>query len=308
MDIGKMVIPAAGIGTRFLPYTKSIPKEMLPILNKPAIQYIIEEGIESDVRNFLIVTNRSKDSIADHFDADHDLEAILKEREQSQLLAGTKRLARLASYAYIRQPEPLGLGHALLLIQNYIGKEYFNVALPDDLIDSTEPAIKQLIRISRQEKGSVLAVQEIPSSELGKNTVISIKKNISQQLFQINGLVRQPQPKDAPSLLAVVGRFVLSHKIFPALEYLNAHSDENELSLHEAITHMAFSGERVFAYKIPENRYHLDTPASWLSANIGYGLKNPQFAPQIKAMLAQLNEDPMMPFTENRAAALHPPA
>lgn len=289
IDVNKIIIPAGGLGTRFLPYTKSIPKEMLPILNKPLIQYVIEESIASEVNNFFIVTSKSKKMLADYIDTAPGLEAILKERNQEDLLRSTDRLARLGSYAYIRQAEPLGVGHALLLIKNYLSKEHFCVALPDDLFFAQEPALQQLIRIARQEKGCVLAVKEVPNHLISEHTIVSIKKNISPQLVQVNTLVHRPQPKDAPSNLAVIGRYVLSHKIFPAIDYLNDHRDEHELSLHEAISHMAQTGERVFAYQVKGDCHHIDTPLSLLRATIAFGLQNPLFSSSMRTLLDEFS-------------------
>ncbi|MBN2267349.1 MAG: UTP--glucose-1-phosphate uridylyltransferase [Candidatus Babeliaceae bacterium] len=298
MDIHKIVIPAAGLGSRFLPYSKSVPKEMLPIFHKPLIQYAIEESIASNLYNFFIITNKSKKLLADYLDTAPDLEAILKERSQEQLLVSTDRLARLGSYAYIRQQEPQGLGHALLLMQSYISKEHFCVALPDDLIVSPDPLLQQLIRIARQEKACVLAVQEVPNSLLGENTVINIKKSISRELFQVGSLSHQPTPKDAPSNLAVVGRYVLSPKIFPALEYLNTHLEGHELPLHAAISQMAQDSERVFAYKFTGTCFHIDTPLNWLRALVALGLQNPQYAQHISEIINETRATPTAWFNK----------
>lgn len=301
MEISKIVLTAGGLGTRFLPYTKAIPKEMLPILTKPVIQYVIEEALNSELSHFFIVTNRNKHIIADHIDAAHDLNAVLAERSQEDLLACTRRLARLGTYAFIRQSEPLGMGHAIMLAQQCIGKEYFAVAAPDDLIDSPDPLLKQLIRVARQEKGSIIAVQEVPNSCLATSQVISIKKTITPSLFQVSGIVDRPLPKNTPSNLAVVGRFVLSHKIFSALEYVSNYNDDHEISLSQAISHMIHDNERVFAYKISNTRYDLSTPLGWLKAVIGFGLKNPQFAPHIKTILEESNSSQSILYNPARA-------
>lgn len=289
-----VVIPAAGLGTRFLPFTKSVPKEMLPILNKPAIQYVIEECVAATVQNFYIITNRSKKTIADYVDMSTDLEHVLQERSQEHLLSSLSRLTRNATFAFIRQCEPLGPAHALSLIRNFVGKDHFCVALPDELIEAPEPALKQLICVARQEKASIIAVQEIPASEVSDHTMLRVKKTLGHNLYQIGGLVHRPHPKDAPSNLAVVGRFVLSPKIFQSIDYLNSHSDEYELSLHSALNLLAQGGnERVFAYKIEGTRHHLTTPISWLRAVLSYGLKHPQHAAQMQKLLAEFSANPV---------------
>jgi len=284
MDIKKAIIPAAGLGTRFLPYTKSIPKEMLPLLNKPAIQYIIEEGLSSDISQFYMITSRDKQAIANHFDSSPDLEAMLKERNQDKLLSSVEKIIRAAHFTYIRQSEPLGLGHAVMMARHSIGKEYFGIFLPDDIITGPSPALSQLIKIARQEKASVIAVQEVPNECVSSYGIISVKKQITPNLFQVGHLVEKPQQKDAPSNLAVIGRYVLSHKIFAALDEVGAYAT-CELQLTDGITHMMKNNEKVFAYKVQGTRYDIGTPIGWVKAIIGLSLQNPQFSPHIKAYL-----------------------
>lgn len=218
MDIIKTVIPAAGLGTRFLPFTKAVPKEMLPLLNKPAIQYNVEEALNSDIKNILMIVSKNKQAIANHFDSDLELEMILKERGELDLLTTLKKINRDAFFSYIRQTEPLGLGHAIWLARHSISKEYFGVQLPDEIIISKTPALAQLIKIARQEKATVVGVQEVPLEMTSSYGIVAVKKQITPNLFQVSHLVEKPEQKDAPSNLALIGRYVLSHKIFPALE------------------------------------------------------------------------------------------
>jgi UTP--glucose-1-phosphate uridylyltransferase len=178
MDITKVVIPAAGLGTRFLPMTKSVPKELLPILNKPALQYIVEEGIKSGIENYCMITSRGKDAIADHFDTYPLFDMMLKEFNKESLMSEINAILRKAQFSYIRQAEPLGLGHAISLARSYIGKEYFGVCLPDDIIFSKKPGLGQLIALAHQEKASIIAVQEVPMNSISAYGVISIKKQI----------------------------------------------------------------------------------------------------------------------------------
>jgi len=281
MDIIKTIIPAAGFGTRFLPITKAIPKEMLPILNKPAIHHIVEEGLLSDIRNFLIITSRHKEAIANYFDACPELELFLKEHHKLESLSGLSKIIKQADFTYIRQSEPRGLGHAVWMARNVVGKEYVGIMLPDDLIVSKIPALGQLIRIARQEKASVIAVQEIPTEQVSSYGVISIKKQLTPSLFQVQDLIEKPQQKNAPSNLAVVGRYVLSHKIFASLETIEP-SAGGELQLTDAISHMLKNNEKVFAYKLQGTRYDIGTPAGWLKATLEIGAQDPAYASVFK--------------------------
>ncbi len=289
MDITKAIIPAAGLGTRFLPFTKAVPKEMLPLLNKPAIQYIIEEGVSAEILNFFFITGKGKQAIANHFDSFFEFKSILKERNKLNLVASIEKLTRSTNFAYIRQSEPLGLGHAIWLAQHFIKeKEYFGIFLPDDIIISKEPALLQLMRIARQERASVIAIQEVPSKCVSSYGIIGIKKQITPSLFQVSHLVEKPQQKDAPSNLAVIGRYILSHKIFKALDEVSTYA-VNELQLTDGISQMIQNNEKVFAYKIQGIRYDIGTPIGLVKAIIGLALQNPDYAPHIKSFLADID-------------------
>ena len=288
MNIIKAVIPAAGLGTRFLPFTKAVPKEMVPLLNKPAIQYSIEEGLKADLKHFCIITGRAKHAIGDHFDTNPHLDSILYERNKTALLSGINKISRTAQFTYVRQSEPLGLGHAVLTARHCIGKEYFGIFLPDDIIVSKTPGIEQLIRIARQEKASVIAVQEVPASCVSSYGVIAIKKQITPKLFQVGHLVEKPEQKDAPSNLAVIGRYVLSHKIFNSLDEIEPYA-LGELQLTDAISHMLKNNEKVFAYKVEGTRYDIGTPLGHIKATIGMGLQDPAYAPHIQKFIADIN-------------------
>ena len=297
MEIVKAIIPAAGLGTSFLPYTKAMPKEMMPLLNKPAMQYIAEEGVLSGITNFLIVTSKNKQAITDHFDAAGALEALLKERNKSELLASIEKLVRLAQFSYIRQSEPLGLGHAIWTARHSINKEYFTVALPDDIIVSKQPALAQLIRIARQEKASVIAVQEVPAEKVSSYGIVSVKKQITPSLFQLSSVVEKPNPKDAPSNLAIVGRYVLSHKIFNSLDWIGTYGASRELELTDAIAHMMQHNERVFAYKVQGTRYDIGNPLGWIKAVIGTALQDQEHGPAIRKFLTELQVNEPLLYT-----------
>lgn len=300
MNIIKAVIPAAGLGTRFLPYTKSLPKEMLPLLNKPAIQHIVEECLKSGVNNFIMITNKSKYALEEHFDYNLELELILKEKDQEKLLSGIKKIIKASRFTYVRQYEPLGLGHAVLMAKHSIGeKEYFGVLLPDDIIIHEQPGLDQLIKIAKQEKASVIAVQEVPAECVSAYGVISIKKQLTPKLFQVSSLVEKPSQKDAPSNLAIVGRYVLSSKIFNSLEEISTYA-QGELQLTDAINHMAQNGEKVFAYKVQGTRYDIGTPVGWIKAIIGTALQNPSYSGQIREFLSELDTPQSFMFNNSK--------
>ncbi|HEX2977915.1 MAG TPA: UTP--glucose-1-phosphate uridylyltransferase [Candidatus Babeliales bacterium] len=299
MDVLKAVIPAAGLGTRFLPFTKAVPKELLPILNKPAIQYIVEEGIASEISQFFMITSKGKSAIEDHFDANSDLEILLKERNQLELVASLDKIARAAQFCYIRQPEPLGLGHAIWMARHVIGKEHFGIFLPDDIIISKVPAMLQLLKVARQEKASVIAVQEVPIEQISSYGVIGIKKQLTPNLFQVSHLVEKPDQKDSPSNLAVVGRYILSNKVFAALDHIEA-DKRGEVQLTDAITEMMRThSEKVYAFKIQGIRHDVGNPIGWIKAIIGCALQDPQCAPHITKILE--DKELMDSFIYNRS-------
>lgn len=300
MDITKAIIPAAGMSTAFLPVTKSVPKEMLPLLTKPAIQYIVEEGINSQISNFCLVTSKDKQAITDHFDAHAELELFLKEENKTSLLSDVAKTMRLANFAYIRQPQPLGLGHAVLMARSlFVEKEYFGIMLPDDIIVGKTPALAQLITIARQERASIIAVQEVPRECVSSYGIVTIKKQITPNLFQVARLVEKPNSKDAPSNLAIIGRYVLSSKIFNALDEENGYA-VNELSLTDGINRMMSGSEKVFAYKVQGMRYDIGTPIGWLKATISFALQDPVYAPAIKKFLQERDGIESFMFNQNK--------
>lgn len=299
MDVTKAIIPAAGLGTRFLPFTKSVPKEMLPLLNIPAIQYIIQEGLASNIKQFFMITGKGKQAIADHFDASPLLESILEERNKLALIADIDKIIKAAHFTYIRQSEPLGLGHAVWMARHSIGKEYFGIFLPDDIITGKMAALAQLIRIARQEKASVIAVQEVPNELVSSYGIVAIRKQITPNLFQVSQLVEKPSHKDAPSNLAVIGRYVLSHKIFNALDDMSAYATD-ELQLTDGISLMMKNNEKVFAYKVQGTRYDIGTPIGWLKAVISLSLQHPEYGPVIKEYLKGLDTVDSLIFNQTK--------
>lgn len=299
MEVTKAIIPAAGIGSRFLPFTKAVPKEMLPLLNKPAIQYVVEEAMHAGIEQFLVITNKHKHAIADHFDAAPEVDAYLKDMNPEELLSGLGKIMRNAHFSYIRQPEQEGLGHAVWMARHAVGKEYISVLLPDDIIMGKDPGLSQLMRIARQERASVIAVQEVPTNCLSSYGVISVKKQLTPSLFQVGHIVEKPNHIDAPSNLAVIGRYVLSHKIFDSITEIMPYAT-SEIQLTDAISHMLKNNEKVFAYKIQGTRYDIGQPLGWMKAVIGMGLQDPHYRPHIQKFLDELRSPDSFLFNQSK--------
>src|SRR6266536_4893391 len=217
--VRKAVFPAAGLGTRFLPATKAQPKEMLPLVDKPIIQYGVEEAVASGAATIILVTGRGKNAIEDHFDVSIELESFLEARGKRDQLAEIRKISNMINFAYIRQGEPLGLGHAVLVAREMVGNEPFAVILGDDVIDANPPAIKQLINVFQQLDGPVLAVERVPRADISSYGVIAIEPNtrLGEGIYQVRDLVEKPPREEAPSDLAIIGRYVLTPDIFPAL-------------------------------------------------------------------------------------------
>ncbi len=290
MAIEKAIIPAGGLGTRFLPATKMVPKEMLPILDKPAIQYIVEEGVRSGIKNFVVVTGKHKSIIEDHFDSYLELENFLKQRNKEDSLEGLNKLINLANFVYVRQKEPLGLGHAVWSSRHVVGNEHIAVLLPDDVIMSTVPVISQLMQIAMQEKCNVIAVQEVPIEDVSRYGIISVRKQFSPNLYQVKELIEKPSMAAAPSNLAIVGRYILSPRIFDVLDEAKIGTG-GEIQLTDAIQTLLLSGEKVFAFKVQGERYDIGTPLGLLKANLDCALRHPKFAPTVMAYLQALDKD-----------------
>lgn len=288
--VTKAIIPAGGLGTRFLPATKTMPKEMFPILDKPAIQYIVEEGFKSGIKNFIVVTGKNKSTIEDHFDTYPELEKFLESKKKLSLLDGLLKIIDQANFIYIRQKEPLGLGHAVWSARHVIGKEYVSIFLPDDIIVHQTPAIAQLMQIAQQEKCSVIAVQEVPLNQISHYGVIGIRKQFSPNLFQVKELVEKPTSAQAPSNLAIVGRYILSPTIFEALEERKIGAN-GEITLTDAIQTLILSGEKVFAYKVQGMRYDVGNPMGLLKANIDLALRHPRYADELLEYLQALDRE-----------------
>lgn len=286
MHIHQALIPAAGLGTRFLPFTKTTPKELLPLLNKPAIEYIVQEGIDSGITNFYMITSGNKPTLASYFKPAPELEASLAEKNNGHFLKSINQIMATVDMQYVNQDKPLGLGHAVLMAKKEIGDNYFGIFLPDDIIVDTTPALLQLIKVAQTYQASVIAVQEVAPDQVSSYGIVAIKKEIAPGVVELTGLVEKPSVQNAPSRLAVVGRYVLSPRIFASLEVTKPGAG-NEIQLTDAINHMLNNGERVLACTIKGSRYDIGVPGGWLGANVAFGMQIPEYAAIIKKAVQQ---------------------
>lgn len=271
-EVRKAVIPAAGLGTRFLPATKASPKEMLPLVDKPLIQYVVEEAVASGIEDIIIITGRGKRAIEDHFDRSVELEENLKGNGKAQLLSQIRHISSLANICYVRQPEALGLGHAVLCAQHLIGDEPFAIMLGDEIIDAPVPGLAQLIHVYKKRRGAVLGIQEVPHQEVNRYGIISPDR-IADGLYKVTNLVEKPAPADAPSNLAVIGRYVLPPEIFPILRKTRP-GKNGEIQLTDALKELAKSSP-MYALEVKGNRYDAGDKLGFLIATVEFGLKNP---------------------------------
>lgn len=267
MKISKAVVPAAGFGTRFLPWTKSTPKEMLPLLNKPAIQVIAEEIRDSHVSECIIINAHYKQALVNFFKHSLKLEKFLQEKNKTSLLTDLDMLIQQLSFSYVYQNEAKGLGHAISLVENAVNNEYFGILLPDDIMISNPPGLSQLIQIAQKYNASVIAVQEVPKEAVSSYGVVAVSNQLDDLTFEITGMVEKPKPEQAPSNLAISGRYVLSPKIFAALKNIKP-SIGGEIQLTDGMLAMLKGGERVVAHKIQGTRHDIGNPAGWLKANM----------------------------------------
>lgn len=274
MKIKTALIPAAGLGTRFLPYTMCVPKEMLPLGNKPAIHYIAEEVVKSGVETMSLIINKDKQLLADYFKPHQELESLLESRGKIAALSPIIELRSKLSINTCEQSEPLGLGHAILMAEKqFAADEFIGIMLPDDIIDGEEPGLKQLIDQAQKLNASVIAVQEVPLSAISAYGSIIIKQVINEDVVEISGVIEKPAADKAPSNLAIIGRYVFCPKLFTALRNIKK-SASGEYQLTDAMDYLIdHMNERVFAYKIKGKRYDTGTPTGWVEAVNGLALK-----------------------------------
>ncbi|PFA66929.1 UTP--glucose-1-phosphate uridylyltransferase [Bacillus sp. AFS015802] len=290
--VRKAIIPAAGLGTRFLPATKAQPKEMLPIVDKPTIQYIIEEAVASGIEDIIIVTGRGKRAIEDHFDKSYELEETLAKKGKYEQLEEVQGISKLANIHYIRQKEPLGLGHAISCASRFIGDEPFAVLLGDDIVHSPEkPCLKQLIDLYERYNSSVIGVQEVPEQEVSKYGVISINHNgIEDGVYHINDLVEKPKVEEAPSNYAIMGRYVLRPEIFDILENQTPGAG-NEIQLTDAIKKLN-EQQMVVGYEFQGERHDVGDKFGFIRATLEFALEREDLRVQVINYLQEvLNQE-----------------
>lgn len=272
MKIKKAIIPAAGLGTRFLPATKAQPKEMLPIVDKPAIQYIIEEAAASGIEDILIISGRGKRAIEDHFDKAYELEETLAKKGKLSILKDVQQISELANIHYIRQKEPNGLGDAIYCARSFIGNEPFAVMLGDDIVQNeTEPCLKQLMDVYEKYQHSIIGVQKVASEDVSKYGIVSLSDKQEEHIYTVEDLVEKPSISDAPSTVAVMGRYILKPEIFAVLKDLEPGSG-GEIQLTDALKKLLVD-DRVLAYHFKGKRYDVGDKLGFIQATIDFALK-----------------------------------
>jgi UTP--glucose-1-phosphate uridylyltransferase len=289
MRVRKAVFPAAGWGTRFLPATKAQPKEMLPLVDKPVIQYAVEEAVEAGIEQVIIITSSQKRAIEDHFDLNVELEQLLEARGDIDMLRQIRAISDLAQVSYVRQKEQLGLGHAVLVAKELVGHEPFAVILSDDVVVGARPCIGQLIHAYQECHSSVVAVTEVPNEETRRYGVIA-GEQISLEdprLYKVSGLVEKPEPDRAPSNLAIIGRYVLTPKIFDKLEQ-TARGAGGEIQLTDAIESL-MQEQDVYGYAFEGVRYDAGTTMGWLKASVELALQREDIGAEFRQYLQNLD-------------------
>jgi len=284
MKVRKAIITAAGWGTRFLPVTKAQPKEMLPLINKPLIQYAVAEAVNSGIEQVTIITALGKRAIEDYFNRSLELEHVLEQKGETELLREIRELSDLADISYIRQKEQLGLGHAVLTARNIIGDEPFAVLLPDDIIDSKVPALKQMIRAYEQYGTNIIAVERVSRQDTAKYGIIEPGR-VSARAYPVLSLVEKPKPARAPSNLGVVGRYILMPQIFAILE-TTPPGKNREIQLTDALQ-LLLKQQAVYAYEFKGARYDTGTPLGWLEATLAFAFKHPDIRDKLREYLRQ---------------------
>ncbi|KRT75420.1 MAG: UTP-glucose-1-phosphate uridylyltransferase, UTP--glucose-1-phosphate uridylyltransferase [Candidatus Rokubacteria bacterium CSP1-6] len=285
MRVRKAVFPAAGLGTRFLPATKAQPKEMLPLVDKPMIQYVVEEAVASGLTEIIIVTGRGKRAIEDHFDAAFELEYYLQDRGKLEELAEIKTISELASVSYVRQREPLGLGHAILCARPLVGEEPFGVFLGDDLIVAPNPCMRQLLGVFERYGGPVVAVERVPGDQISRYGVIR-PKPLEGKVYEVLDLVEKPAAREAPSDLAIIGRYVLTPDLFPVLAETRPDA-RGEIQLTDALRTLRRT-RALYAVEFEGKRYDTGDKLGFLKATVEFALARPDLAEPFRAYLKTL--------------------
>jgi UTP--glucose-1-phosphate uridylyltransferase len=284
--IRKAVFPAAGLGTRFLPATKAQPKEMLPLVDKPIIQYGVEEAVASGVDNIILVTGRGKNAIEDHFDVSVELETFLESRGKRDQLAEIRKISNLINFSYVRQGEPLGLGHAVLVTRNLVGDEPFAVILGDDVIDATPPALQQMIDVFQEVEGPVLAIERVPREDVSAYGIIDAEE-VRPGVYRIRDMVEKPSRADAPSDLAIIGRYILTPDIFPALAS-TASDRTGEIQLTNGLRRL-LRDRPIYGCRIDGVRHDTGNKLGFLKAVVYFALRRPDLSQQFGDYLRQID-------------------
>lgn len=285
MKITKAIIPAAGLGTRFLPATKAQPKEMLPIVDKPTLQYIIEEALDSGIEDILIITGRNKQSIEDHFDKSIELELVLEQKGKTELLQMSRNISEMVNIHYIRQKEPKGLGHAIYCAKSFIGNEPFAVFLGDDIVDSDKPCLKQMIEVYDEHKASIIGVQEVSYDDVNKYGIVKGEYS-KNKLYKVDDLVEKPSKEEAPSNIAIMGRYIITPQIFDILKDTKP-GKGGEIQLTDALKELS-KREDMYAYIFDGKRYDVGDKLGFLKATVEFALKREEFKDEFKDYLKDL--------------------
>jgi UTP--glucose-1-phosphate uridylyltransferase len=290
MRVRKAVFPAAGLGTRFLPATKAQPKEMLPLVDKPIIQYGVEEALAAGCDQIIIITGRGKTAIEDHFDVSYELEKMLEERGKTELLSIVRQISDMIHVAYVRQKEAMGLGHAVLMARELVGNEPFAVLLADDVIDAKKPCLRQMMDVFEESQCSIIATQEVNGPAISSYGVLDAKKiegKFDGRAFDVRSLVEKPKQEDAPSNLAIIGRYILTPAIFETLERTPLGAG-GELQLTDGLRGLLSAGEKIFGYTFEGKRHDAGDKLGFLKATVEFALKRPDLGPDFAEYLRTL--------------------
>jgi UTP--glucose-1-phosphate uridylyltransferase len=287
MKIRKAVIPVAGLGTRFLPATKTVPKELLPIIDIPSIQYVVQEAVDAGIQEIIFVTGRGKDGIEDHFDEAPELEQILADRGQTATVEMLRRIAEMTEVVSVRQKKPLGLGHAVLCARDLVGDEPFAVMLADDLIDAETPGIRQLVEIFTETEESVVALMKVPLDEVHQYGVIK-GKEVKPRLYAVEATVEKPAAKDAPSQMAIIGRYVLRPEIFSILQKLPP-GRGGEIQLTDGLAQLVRE-RKIFGCEFTGDRYDIGDKFGFVRATVAYALKRKDLRDKLVEYLKSLKD------------------
>ena len=292
MRVRKAVFPAAGLGTRFLPATKAQPKEMLPLVDKPIIQYGVEEALASGCDQIIIITGRGKTAIEDHFDVSYELEKMLEERGKTELLSIVRQISDMIHVAYVRQKEAMGLGHAVLMARELVGNEPFAVLLADDVIDAPKPCLKQMMEVFEESQCSIIATQEVNGPAISSYGVLDaqrIEGKFQGRAFDVRNLVEKPKPEEAPSNLAIIGRYILTPTIFETLEHTPLGAG-GELQLTDGLRGLLSAGEKIYGYNFEGKRHDAGDKLGFLKATVEFALKRSDLGPDFRRLLAHTED------------------